>query len=144
MPVKIVSVDATQSQSFKIETKCRNHVAIVDQPVEGGGTDAGPTPLEYIFISLAGCIASVGHIIAKQRRLPVRQIDVHVEGEIDIDVLMGKHADVRAGFTAVRVTTKFDADMTQAEKEQLLHDIDARCPISDNLLNQTPVEFFVE
>jgi len=144
VPQKLVSVDAVQLEGFKIETKSRQHIAIVDQPVAGGGTDAGPTPLEYLFISLAGCIVTIGHIVAKQRRLPVRGIEVHVEGELDTDVLMGKSSDVRAGFTGIRVHTKIDADMTQEEKEAFLREVDARCPISDNIHNLTPVEFTVE
>ncbi len=34
--------------------------------------------------------------------------------------------------------------MTQAEKEQFLHDIDARCPISDNVANLTPIELVAD
>ncbi len=144
MPSKLASVDAVQIDGFKIETKSRQHIAIVDQPQAGGGTDAGPTPLEYLFISLAGCIVTIGNIVAKQRRLPVRQIECHVEGELDTDVLMGKSTDVRAGFTGIRVHTKIDADMSQEEKEAFLKDVDARCPISDNIHNLTPIEFTVE
>lgn len=144
MAIKLVSVDATQVEGFKIETKSRHHIAIVDQPPAGGGTDAGPTPLEYLFISLAGCIVTIGHIVAKQRQLPVRKIECHVEGELDTDVLMGKSTTVRPGFTGIRVIAKVDGDMTQEEKEAFVHDVDARCPISDNVHNLTPVEIVVE
>jgi putative redox protein len=144
MTIKTVSIDAIQLDGFKIETRSRQHIALVDQPIAGGGTDSGPTPLEYLFVSLASCIVTIGHIIAKQRRLPVRKIEVHVEGELDTDVLMGKSTEVRAGFSGIRVHTKIDADMTQEEKEQFLRDIDARCPISDNIHKLTPIEFIVE
>jgi putative redox protein len=144
MPVKTVSIEAVQLDGFKIETRSRDHVALVDQPVGAGGVDAGPTPLEYLFISLASCIITIGHTITRQRRLPVRNISAHVEGELDTDVLLGKHANVRAGFTDIRVHVKIDADMSQAEKEQLLREIDARCPISDNIHNLTPIQFVVE
>lgn len=144
MPVKTVSVDAVQVDGFKIETKSRGHIAIVDQPQAGGGTDAGPTPLEYLFVSLAGCIVTIGHIVAKQRHLPVRKIEVHVEGELDTDVLMGKNTTVRPGFTAIRVHTKIDADMTQAEKEAFLKEVDAHCPISDNIQSVTSIELIAE
>lgn len=144
MPAKLVSVDAVQIVDFKIETKSRQHIAIVDQPQAGGGTDAGPTPLEYLFISLAGCIVTIGNIVAKQRRLSVRKIECHVEGELDTDVLMGKSTEVRAGFSGIRVHTKIDADMSQEEKEAFLKEVDARCPISDNIHNLTPIEFIVE
>ena len=144
MTIKTVSVDAVQVDGFKIETKSRQHIAIVDQPVAGGGTDSGPTPLEYLFVSLASCIVTIGHIVAKQKHFVVRKIEVHVEGELDTDVLMGKNAEVRAGFSGIRVHTKIDADMTQQEKEQFLREVDARCPISDNIQRLTPIEFVVE
>lgn len=144
MPIKTVSVDAIQIDGFKIETKSRQHIALVDQPIVGGGTDSGPTPLEYLYISLASCIVTIGHIIAKQRHLPVRKIEVHVEGEVDTDVFMGKNQEARAGFSGIRVHTKIDADMSQEEKQAFIHDVDARCPISDNIHNLTPIEFVVE
>ncbi|MHC1739859.1 MAG: OsmC family protein [Anaerolineaceae bacterium] len=144
MTIKTVSVDAIQVDGFKIETTSRQHIAFVDQPVAGGGTDSGPTPLEYLFVSLAGCIVTIGHIVAKQKHLTVRKIEVHVEGELDTDVLMGKNTDVRAGFSGIRVHTKIDADMSQQEKEQFLREVDARCPISDNIHSLTPIEFVVE
>ena len=144
MPIKTVSVEAKQVEGFKIETRSRTHVAWVDQPMAGGGTDAGPTPLEYLFVSLAGCIVTIGHIIAKQRHLPVREIEVSVEGELDTDVLMGKTDAVRSGYSDIRVRTRIDADMTQEEKEQYLREIDARCPISDNIHQLTPIQFIVE
>jgi putative redox protein len=144
MPIKTVSIDAVQQEGFKIETRCGQHIAYVDQPIAGGGTDSGPSPLDYLFISLAGCIVTIGHIIAKQRHLPVRKIEVRVEGTLDTDVLMGKHTDVRAGFSAIQVHVNIDADMSQEAKEQFLHDIDARCPISDNILNKTPINFVVD
>ncbi|HQF63735.1 MAG TPA: OsmC family protein [Anaerolineaceae bacterium] len=144
MPIKNVSIEAVQVEGFKIETRSRQHIAIVDQPVAGGGTDSGPTPLEYLFVSLAGCIVTIGHIVAKQRQLPVRSISARVEGELDTDVLMGKRSDVRAGFSDIRIHVKIDADMTQAEKEAFLKEVDARCPISDNIHGTTPLNFVVE
>jgi uncharacterized OsmC-like protein len=32
-----------------------------------------------------------------------------------------------------------DADMTDEEKTAFIHEVDARCPVSENLLNATPV-----
>lgn len=144
MPIKTVSIESTQVDGYKIQCKSREHISYVDQPTASGGSDSGPTPLEYLFISLAGCVISIGHIIAQQRRLPVRKIEVHVEGDVDTDVFLGKSTAGRAGFTGIRVRTKIDADMSQQEKEKFLRDIDARCPISDNIINKTPVEFIVE
>ena len=144
MATKTVSITAAQKSGFTIETNARDHTLLIDQPTNSGGADAGPTPLEYLFFSLAGCVVTIGHIIAKQERLPVRNISVRVEGELDTDVLMGKRADLRAGFSSIRVFTTIDADMTLEEKQELLEKIDKRCPISDNIINNTPVQLVVE
>jgi putative redox protein len=144
MPIKTVSIDATQVDGFKIESHSRQHISLVDQPENGGGTDSGPTPLEYLFIALGGCIITIGNIVAKQRRLPIRNIKVHVEGDLDTDVLMGKNYEQRAGFNGIRVHALVDSDMPQDQKEQFIQDVDARCPISDNILNRTSVKYIVE
>jgi len=142
--IKHITVDAKQVSGFTIEATARNHKVIIDQPEASGGANAGPNPLEYQFFSLASCIITIGHIVAKQRHLPVRCIEVHVEGDVDTEVFMGKSPANRAGFQGIRLVTRVDADMTQAEKEQFNKDVDARCPISDNLHNITPIEFIVE
>lgn len=41
---------------------CRNHRITIDQPVEAGGTDAGPTPPELLAASMGGC---VGYYVAR-------------------------------------------------------------------------------
>ena len=140
---KIIRLEAKQVDGFKIEAKARNHSMIIDQPEASGGSNSGPNPLEYQFASLASCVITIGHIIAKQRRLPVRGITVNVEGELDTDVFMGTSTATRAGFTGIKVMVTVDGDMTQAEKEQYVADIDHRCPISDNVLNATPITFEV-
>ncbi len=144
MAIKKVELTATQKDGYTIETKARNHVSIVDQPAAGGGKDLGPTPLEYLFVSLAGCIITIGHIMARQQNLPIRNISVRVEGDLDTDVLMGKSTAVRAGFSGIKVVTSIDGDMSKEEKEKFLHAVDARCPISDNISALTPVELVVE
>jgi uncharacterized OsmC-like protein len=139
MPAKTVVVEIKQGAGFRTECKVGKHTVIIDQPTPAGGTDAGPSPLDVQLMSLGGCVAAIGRIIANQRKLPVRGIEVTVEGDIDTDGLLGKPTEKRVGFSAITARVKIDADMTPAEKEQFVHDIDMRCPISENLQNATPV-----
>jgi len=142
--VKKVQVEAHLGERFKIESTIGNHTLVVDQPKTGGGEDAGPTPLEYFFLSLAGCIATIARIAAKQKRINLRAMDVKVEGELDIEALMGRNPDVHSGFGGITVRAKIDADMTKEEKEAFLHEVDRRCPVSDNIHNVTQMTFVVE
>ena len=142
--MKKVEVEAKLGERFTIESQIRGHKLFVDQPTTAGGQDFGPTPLEYLFLSLASCIGSIGRIVANQKRIPVRGMRVTVSGELDVNTLMGKGTENRAGFTGITVKVDVDADLSREEKQQFLEEVDRRCPVSDNLKSLTPVSFEVE
>ncbi len=144
MPKKTVSVQLTQREGFKTECKAGKHVLYIDQPTTAGGTDSGPTPLDFQLMALGGCLAAIGRVIAMQRKLNIRAFELTVEGEINTDKLLGKASNGRTGFNKITVQVKIDADMTAEEKEQFIHEVDERCPISDNLQNQTEISFMLK
>ena len=139
MPAKKVQVQITQGEGFKTECRAGKHSIIIDQPTMSGGTDAGPTPLDVQLIALGGCIAAIARIVANQKKVNIRGLEITVDGDIDTDGLLGKPSSKRVGFTAITASVKIDADMSVKEKEEFLHAVDARCPISENLANITPI-----
>jgi len=139
MPMKTVTVESKLDEKFVIESNIRGHRLVIDQPVSAAGTDTGPTPLELILASLAGCIGAIGRIIAMQRRIALRGMEIRVEGELDTDGLLGKPIEGRVGFESIAITVNVDADMTDEEKDAFIHEVDRRCPVSENLLNVTPI-----
>lgn len=139
MSVKKVQVEVIQGSGFKTECRAGKHQVIIDQPENAGGTDAGPTPLDCQLVALGGCMAAIGRMIAMQRRLNVRGFKILLEGELDMDGLLGKPSANRVGFGAVTALVKIDSDLTPAEQQKFLAEIEKRCPISDNLQNITPI-----
>jgi len=138
---KTVSVSAKSVENFLIELNAGKHQCFIDQPETMGGKDAAPTPLHYFFFALGGCVITIAKIMAKQRHIEIRDMNVTVEGGLNTAVLMGKSTEDRAGFQDVVVKVYMDADMTDEEKLAFLKEVDARCPISDNTINTTPVKF---
>lgn len=139
MPKKTVVVESVLSEKFVIGSDVRGHRIVIDQPANAGGTDTGPTPLELLLASLAGCIGSIGRIVAMQKRIALRGMDVRVEGTLDTDGLLGKPVEGRVGFEEIIISVNVDADMSDEEKEAFIHEVDRRCPVSENLLNSTPI-----
>jgi putative redox protein len=139
MSKKTVAVESKLGDKFVIETNIRGHKVVIDQPVNAAGTDTGPTPLELILVSLAGCIGTIGRIIAMQQRIALRGMAIKIEGAIDTDGLLGKPIEGRIGFEDIVITVDVDAEMTDEEKEAFIHEVDRRCPVSENLLNATPI-----
>ena len=139
MTNKNVSVRTKMSDTMKIECSAGSHTLYIDQPAAAGGSDAGPTPLEYYELSLAGCISTVARIVAKQKGITMRGMDITVSGDIDTDVLLGKNQIERAGFQSLCVSVTLDADLSLEQKREFLDEVERRCPISDNTSNSTPV-----
>lgn len=131
--IKTVRVEAKMDNSFRVESDIRGHKVIIDQPTAGGGTDEGPTPLEYFLFSLAGCVATIGRIAAKQKKIDLRHFSVSVEGDYDPAGLLGKATENRSGFQVVRVTAEIDADLSASEKQAFLDEVCDRCPLHDNI-----------
>ncbi len=139
MAISKIKVNAFMGESFSTQINC-SHPFVIDQPKMAGGNDEGPNPLEIFLASLPACICAIGRIIAHQRRIKLRGIEVDVEGDIDKDFLMGKTTEGRAGFTEIRSFVNIDADMTKEEKEAFLKEIAMRCPIADNIALTTVIK----
>ncbi|MCF7838263.1 MAG: OsmC family protein [Candidatus Marinimicrobia bacterium] len=143
MADKVVKVLGRQDDSNRMEVTAREHVFVIDQPPAAGGQDAGPTPLEYLLGSLAGCMGAIGHIVALQRKLPVRGMQVEVEGTLDLDGLLGRPTESRVGFKQFLIKVQVDADLSLEEKRAFIAEVERRCPVSENLGHTTPIEFQV-
>ena len=131
-----MEVSAEMGTGFSTKINC-SHPFVIDQPKAGGGNDEGPNPLEVFLATLPACICAIGRIIANQKRINLRGIDVAVEGDIDKDFLLGKTQEGRSGFTEIRSFVNIDADMTKEEKDEFLKEIELRCPIADNMAQTT-------
>ena len=53
----MTNVVVVHEEGDRFALTIRGHRIVVDQPVEDGGGDAGPTPTELFVASLASCIA---------------------------------------------------------------------------------------
>lgn len=135
MPIKIVTVNSELGPDTKIECRAGKHTFIIDQASNAGGRDLGPSPLEYYLASLAGCICAIGRIVAKQKNIALRGMSITTNGELNTDVLLGKNNAERAGFTNIELQARIDADLSEAQKLEFLHEVERRCPVSENTTN---------
>jgi uncharacterized OsmC-like protein len=139
MALSTLKVNGKMGEGFRTEIECSQNF-IIDQPKAMGGNGEGPNPMEIFLSSLPACICAIGRIISNQKRLNVRAIEAEVEGDIDKNFLMGKTTEGRAGFTEIRAYVHIDADMSEEEKAEFLHEIERRCPIADNISGESLVK----
>lgn len=141
--MKTVKVTATGPEGWVVTTKAGEHTALVDQPEALGGTNSGPSPLDYVFVALGSCIVTIAKIVAGQRKIDLRGVDVEVSGEVNLAILRGQEKNERSGFQNIQVDVTIDADLTLEEKKAFMEEVDKRCPVSDNLMYTTPVHLNV-
>ena len=113
---------------------------IIDEPKGMGGTDEGPSPIQVLLMSLAGCLNVTGHEIARQKGLKLNHMKVTIEGVMNPCTFIGCSFEERAGFQNIKVT--IHADMPNASKEEKdawLKETERRCPVTDNIRADTTI-----
>jgi uncharacterized OsmC-like protein len=113
---------------------------IIDEPENMGGTDAGPSPIQVLLMSLAGCLNVTGHEIARQRGYKLNGMKIKIEGVMNPCAFIGCSFEERAGFQKIQVTV--DADMEGVSKEEMeswLEETERRCPVTDNVRADTNI-----
>ena len=119
----------------------RHFKIIIDEPVSLGGADDGPNPVEYVLAAVSGCLNVVGHIIAAEMGFELNGLTIEAEGVLDPARFMGKSLNERAGYKEIRIKLKPE---TNADKQVLEKWKEAvSCPVSDNLVNATPVSIML-
>lgn len=142
--LKTYSIEARSDDKYKVEVTSGNRTFYVDQPVFVGGTDTGANPMEYLFSSLAGCIATTSRIIANQRKLNLKGMDIKIEGALDLDIIYGKSRDGRPGVNSINVSLVLDSEMSEIERKSFYQELQLRCPIVDTIAAVTPITLAVE
>ncbi|MDI5920137.1 OsmC family protein [Halomonas sp. LR5S13] len=115
-----------------------------DHPEVFASEDHGPTPVEYVLVGLAGCLTAGIAAVAQRRGIQLHSIRASLEGDMDIQGILGMDRDVRNGFDDVRVTFEIDADATREEIEALVAQSQKRSAVFDILTNPTHVSVQVK
>jgi uncharacterized OsmC-like protein len=111
----------------------------VDHPVVLVGTDEGPSPVEYLLVGLAGCLtAGIGNI-ASARGVTLRSVKAEVEGDLDVQGILGLSDEVRNGYEHIRVHFTIDADAPAEKVQEIVAQSRSRSAVFDVLTNGTPV-----
>ena len=91
MPVEIVL-----EEGYRMRMECRNHVIISDQPLSGGGTDKGLTPVEIYASSLGSCVGVFIRSFAERHGIKTEGMKITVNFE-------NREKPHRIGFVEVSV-----------------------------------------
>jgi uncharacterized OsmC-like protein len=110
-----------------------------DHPEIFAAEDNGPTPVELVLAGLAGCLSAGVATVAANRGIALRSVKATVEGDMDIQGILGIDPAVRNGFSAIRVRYEVDADASKADVEAIVNQSQKRSAVFDVITNPTNV-----
>ncbi|HEX8958859.1 MAG TPA: OsmC family protein [Solirubrobacterales bacterium] len=123
---KVSGADRTLGFAHDVEID-GGHSVLVDEPVEAGGTDTGPTPTRLVAAGLAACTAVTMEMYAKRKGWEIGEVEV----EVDVEY-------AGAAPTSFAVTVRLPEGLSDEQKERLLV-IAGKCPVHKVIANATPV-----
>jgi putative redox protein len=117
-----------QGTGVTTEISAGRHTFIIDEHANMGGKDSGPSPLEYLLGSLAGCEEVIAQLVAREKGIKLNGIRFEVEGTLDNKGLMGD-PNVKPYFEKVRVRAIVDTPEDESRVKELQEAVDRRCPV---------------
>jgi uncharacterized OsmC-like protein len=115
-----------------------------DHPEVFAAEDQGATPVEYVLVGLASCLTAGIAAVAQHRNIQLRSVAATIEGDMDIQGILGIDSDVRNGFGGIKVTYKIDADAKREDIEALVAQSQKRSAVYDIVTNPTNVTVVVD
>ncbi|MGQ7277308.1 MULTISPECIES: OsmC family protein [Brevibacillus] len=138
-----VSASGKWESGVKTTNFVRNFPSFqTDEPVELGGTDAGPNPLEFVAAALNGCNGVMIPLVANELNFSFSAIDFETSGIIDIRGLLGEEG-VSPHFQKVRFHVNIQTDEREERVHELQKEVERRCPVF-NLLADAGVQLEVK
>ena len=110
-----------------------------DHPELFASEDNGATPVEYVLVGLASCLTAGIASVAQNREIQLRRVSATLEGDKDVQGILGIDSDVRNGFGEIRVTFDIDADATPDEIKAIVAQSQKRSAVYDVVTNPTNV-----
>lgn len=107
--------------SYKTMLQSRGHSSIADEPLSSGGADAGPSPGDYVCMSLAACKAITLRMYAQRKNWNA--------GEIKIKVNLVRSEKDGVSSHSFLCELSISGNLTEEQKQRMLQ-IDKACPIS--------------
>jgi uncharacterized OsmC-like protein len=114
-----------------------------DHPAVLCGDDRGPTPVEHLLHALLGCLTAGIANIAAARGVKLTEVKSTIEGDMDLQGILGLSDEVRNGYQNLRVNFDIKGDAPPEKLKAIVEQSRARSAVFDVISNGVPVQLQV-
>ncbi len=122
--------EQARNKSFTIEA---------DHPEVFAAEDHAATPVEIVLSGLASCLTAGVAAVAQHRGIQLNSVKATLEGDMDLQGILGIDDEVRNGFGTIRVNFNIDADASDEDIKALVAQSQKRSAVFDIVTNPTNV-----
>ena len=129
--MKEIKVVARRRKGYTHDVEIEGgHEMVIDEPVDDGGANAGPSPIRTLGAALAACTAITCEMYAGRKDWDV--------GELEVDVAI-QYDESKGTASGFKVTLRVREELSEEQQQRLLV-IAGRCPVHRMITGETPVE----
>ena len=113
----------------RTEIPVRDLTVVIDEPLERGGTNQGPTPTETAMTALIACTNVIGHKCASKLGVDLGTVAIDAECQLDRrGVLLEEEIDVP--FPTIALTVNCDTPASQEDLTRVGEETARFCAIA--------------
>jgi putative redox protein len=118
---------------YRTENVSRNLLWHTDEPVDAGGTDTAPTPMETLLGAVGGCVAITMKMYAARKGWALEKIEVELEHQrFKKEEYLRYEGDQPFVHEIIKRVT-LHGDLNAEQRERLM-EIGTKCPVSRLLI----------
>jgi uncharacterized OsmC-like protein len=116
-------------------SRSRPFIMDADEPDVLLGMDRGANPVEFVLHALAACLTTSVVYHAAARGIEIGAFETELEGDLDIQGMLGLSDSIRKGYQQIRVRFKVQSDADAETLRELCN----FSPVFDIVSNPVPV-----
>jgi putative redox protein len=124
---RAAAVASASAPPWRVELRAGSHHLVADEPITGGGGDAGPSPFGLLLSGLAACTAMTLRMYAERKGWDLVAIDVDVRYNVDDN-----------GQASIERIITLPAGMPASERDRL-GEVAERTPVTLAVRAGTPI-----
>jgi len=121
----------------------REYTVEADHPAVFAAEDNAPTPVELVLCGLASCITAGIGTVSAARGVELYSVESTIEGDIDLQGILGLSDEVRNGFQNIRIDFKVEGNASEETLRAIVEQSRSRSAVFDIVTNGVPVQVTV-